>query len=68
MLGEEARCERAAFLYCLIAIGLMVVSAALKPLSDGLYDTSKWAAKIFAPPESGDNATQSSSSRWGKQR
>ena len=44
-------------MYCLIAIGLMVVSAALKPLSDGLYDTSKWAAKIFGPPESGDNAT-----------
>ena len=47
----------------------MVVSAALKPLSDGLYDTSKWTAKILAPPESGDNATTKQLlKRGGKQR
>jgi len=35
----------------------MVVYAALKPLSEGLFDTSMWLAKILAPPESDDNAT-----------
>lgn len=44
-------------LYCLIAIGLMLVYVALKPLSDGLFDTSIWAAKILAPAESSNNAT-----------
>jgi hypothetical protein len=32
------------------------VYAGLKPLSEGLFDTSMWAAKILAPPESEDNA------------
>jgi hypothetical protein len=43
-------------MYCLVAIGLMLVYAALKPLSEGLFDTSMWVAKILAPPESQDNA------------
>jgi hypothetical protein len=34
----------------------MLIYAALKPLSEGLFDTSMWVAKILAPPESEDNA------------
>ena len=34
---------------------LALVYVALKPLGDGLTDTSAWAAKVMAPPESGDN-------------
>lgn len=36
---------------------LAVVYAVLKPLGDGLADTSAWAAKVMAPPESADNDT-----------
>jgi len=42
--------------YLLISIGLAVISAALKPLSDGLLDTSLWAAKILAPSDAEENA------------
>ncbi len=34
---------------------LVLVYAVLKPLGDGLSDTSAWAAKAMAPPGSGDN-------------
>jgi hypothetical protein len=36
---------------------LALVYVALKPLGDGLTDTSAWAAKVMAPPGSGDNDT-----------
>ncbi len=34
---------------------LVLVYAVLKPLGDGLLDTSAWAAKVMAPPETGGN-------------
>lgn len=40
-----------------IAIGLAVLYAILKPLSDGLFDTSAWVAKILAPPDIEENET-----------
>jgi ABC-type multidrug transport system fused ATPase/permease subunit len=36
---------------------LVLVYVGLKPLGDGLTDTSAWAAKVMAPPGSGDNDT-----------
>jgi hypothetical protein len=36
---------------------LVLVYVVLKPLGDGLTDTSAWAAKVMAPPGSGDNDT-----------
>ncbi len=44
-------------MYCLIAISLALAYAALKPLSEGLFDTSMWVAKILAAPEAEDNET-----------
>jgi len=34
-----------------IALGLALLYAVLKPLSDGLFDTSAWIAKMLAPPD-----------------
>jgi len=48
-------------MYLLIAIGLALAYAILKPLSDGLLDTSKWVAKLFAPADAdshGSSATR----------
>ena len=36
---------------------LALLCVVLKPLGDGLTDTSAWAAKVMAPPGSGDNDT-----------
>jgi hypothetical protein len=36
---------------------LVLVYVVLKPLGDGLTDTSAWAAKVMTPPGSGDNDT-----------
>ena len=38
----------------LIALGLVLVYAILRPLADGLFNTSAWVAKILAPPDTGD--------------
>jgi hypothetical protein len=35
----------------------VLVYVVLKPLGDGLMDTSAWAAKVMAPADSGDNDT-----------
>jgi len=40
-----------------IAIVLAVISIVLKPLSDGLLDTSMWVAKILAPLDTEENET-----------
>lgn len=43
-------------MWFLVASALLVlVYVILKPLGDGLTDTSAWAAKAMAPPGSGDN-------------
>jgi hypothetical protein len=41
-------------LFLAIALGLALLNAAMKPLSDGLCDTSMWAAKLMAPPDIGE--------------
>ena len=43
-----------------IALGLTLLYAALKPLGDGLFDTSAWVAKILAPSDTAEreNAKQ----------
>jgi hypothetical protein len=53
-------------MYCLVAIGLMLVYAALKPLSEGLFDTSMWVAKILAPSEFQDNAATKQFLKFGQ--
>jgi hypothetical protein len=35
--------------FLVVALGLVLLYAILKPLGDGLFDTSAWAAKTFAP-------------------
>lgn len=39
------------------SLALAVAHAVLKPLSDGLFDTSMWVSKILAPPDAEDNDT-----------
>jgi len=41
--------------FLLIALGLGLLSAVLKPLADGLFDTSMWVAKVLAPSEIDDD-------------
>ncbi len=44
-------------MYCLVAVSLAFAYAALKPMSEGLFDTSMWVAKILAAPDAQDNET-----------
>jgi hypothetical protein len=44
-------------MFLLLAGGLAVVYAALKPLSDGLFDTSMWVAKMLTSPDAEENKT-----------
>jgi hypothetical protein len=54
-------------MYMLVASALLVlVHVALKPLGDGLTDTSAWAAKVMAPPGSGDNDTTKQGLRFAQ--
>ena len=41
--------------FLLISIGLAFTSAILKPLGEGLFDTSMWVAKILAPNDAEEN-------------
>ena len=41
-----------------ISTALALIYAVLKPLGDGLFDTSMCVAKILAPKDVGDNAKQ----------
>ncbi len=38
-------------MFLAVSIGLALLYAALKPLSDGLFDTSMWVAKMLAPTD-----------------
>jgi len=40
-----------------IAVGLAMFYAILKPLSDGLTDTSIWVAKMVAPADTAEGET-----------
>jgi hypothetical protein len=44
-------------MFLIIAAVLAVAYAALKPLSEGLFDTSLWVAKVLAPPDSEESET-----------
>ena len=44
----------------------VLVYVVLKPLGDGLMDTSAWAAKVMAPADSGDNDTTKQFLRIGQ--
>jgi len=50
----------------LIALGLALLYAALKPLGDGLFDTSAWVAKILAPAEIEQTETTKRLSKFGQ--
>lgn len=41
--------------FVVVSALLVFAYAVTKPLGDGLTDSSAWAAKVMAPPESGDN-------------
>ena len=45
---------------------LVLIYVVLKPLGDGLTDTSAWAAKVMAPSGSGDNDTTKQLVRFGQ--
>jgi hypothetical protein len=40
-----------------LALGLALLYAALKPLSDGLFNTSMWLAKVLAPADTVDGVS-----------
>ena len=44
-------------IFLFTALGLALLSAILKPLADGLFDTSMWVAKVLAPGEIDDDET-----------
>ena len=44
-------------MFLVIAIALTLLYAILKPLSDGLFDTSMWVAKILLPTNIEENET-----------
>jgi hypothetical protein len=43
-------------MYLAIAGALVIIYVIIKPLGDGLLDTSRWAAKVLAPPAIDDPA------------
>jgi ABC-type multidrug transport system fused ATPase/permease subunit len=45
---------------------LVIAYVVTKPLGDGLTDSSAWAAKVMAPPGSGDNDTTKQYLRFGQ--
>lgn len=49
-----------------IAIGLALLYAILKPLSDGLFDTSMWVAKILAPTGTDENENTTQFLKFGQ--
>ena len=50
----------------IIAIGLALLYAVLKTLSDGLLDTSAWVAKILAPIDIEENETTKQFLKFGQ--
>ena len=53
-------------IFLLIALGLALVSGILKPLGDGLFDTSLWVAKVLAPGDIGENETSKQFLKFGQ--
>jgi ABC-type multidrug transport system fused ATPase/permease subunit len=53
-------------IFLVIALGLALVYAVIKPLGDGLFDTSMWAAKLMAPTDIGDNEDTKRFLRFGQ--
>jgi hypothetical protein len=50
----------------LIAIGLSLVYALIKPLSEGLFDTGMWIAKMLAPPDMEEGETSKQFLKMGQ--
>src|SRR6266568_5188386 len=48
------------------AAALALLYAVLKPLSDGLFDTSMWAAKVLMPPDTKESDTTKQSLEFGQ--
>ncbi len=53
-------------MFLLIAFALAMVCAILKPLGDGLLDTSLWVAKILTPPDIEDDDTAQQFQKLGQ--
>jgi len=49
-----------------IAIGLAILYSLVKPMGEGLYDTSMWVATILTPGESKDNPAVKQSIKFGQ--
>jgi hypothetical protein len=48
------------------AAALALLYAVLKPLSDGLFDTSMWVAKVLMPADTEENETTKQSLKFGQ--
>lgn len=53
-------------IFLFIAMGLALLYAILKPLSDGLLDTSAWVAKILAPTDIEENENTKQFLKFGQ--
>lgn len=49
-----------------IAIALAILYSLVKPMADGLYDTSMWVAKILTPENTNDSAAVKQSIKFGQ--
>jgi len=49
----------------IVSIGLLIIYVLMKPLADGLLDTSNWIAKALAP-ENGDIEFSESAMKYGQ--
>jgi hypothetical protein len=49
-----------------IAITLAILYSLVKPMAEGLYDTSMWVAKILTPENSNDSAAVKQSIKFGQ--
>ena len=53
-------------IFLVIAFGLALLYAVVKPLGEGLFDTSMWAAKIMAPNGVDDNEDTAQLLKFGQ--
>jgi hypothetical protein len=53
-------------MFLAIAVGLALLYAILKPLGDGLFDTSMWVAKMLAPTDVGENESTKQFLKFGQ--
>lgn len=53
-------------MFLALAFGLALLYAALKPLSDGLFDTSAWVAKMLTPADSTEGESANKALKFGQ--